>query len=140
MRGSRGRGGPGGRGGRSRRSGGGDGGGRGRGGGGRAAASGNPSTYKPSVPHKLSKELGLGGGRSAGRPVPDDADDGAAGDNAFGGSNTASTAVGRGAENGDAAHAGPGEDSLTTVKATIVLMSPLVRAGHEGSILPSLLV
>ena len=87
----------------------GGGGGRGGRGGGGRAASGNPSTYKPTVPHKLGKELGLGGG-SGGRPrSADDDDDGAAGNNAFGGSNGAHVGQGQEAADRDEEHAGPGK-------------------------------
>ena len=79
-----------------------------RGGGGHdGAASANPSTYKPTVPHKLSKELGLGG--SAGRKATDGGAEGGAGDNASGGSNAAPATLmqGNGADGVD--QAGPGK-------------------------------
>ena len=107
------------------------GGGRGgRGGGGRAASSGNPSTYKPTVPHKLGKELGLGGGGSGGRPRPADGDDddGAAGDNAFGGSTGAYAMQGRKAEDNDEEHAGPGKACASAHE--LIIASPGCLWGH----------
>ena len=64
------------------------------------------SAYKPTVPHKINRELGLVSKHEKRRSGGDSDMDGAVGRNAFGGSNAIPFARDHSPE--DDAHAGPG--------------------------------